>query len=154
MQKRQFHEDGQADHISPCFANKFDRGSGRAAGCEYVVDDDHAIGRGQRILVNFERTGAVLKFVFAPMHIAGKLAGLAKEYETAAQFIRKGSTQRESSRLDADDHRGLLRSHCLSPSTHGQAKSDGISENAEQIFERDAWRREVGHHDDFVPQCG
>ena len=51
LQKRQFHQDSKTDHVSPGFADQLDSGCCRATGREHVVDDDHAICRGQRTLV-------------------------------------------------------------------------------------------------------
>src|SRR5204862_7025201 len=81
----QFDDGGDADERGVESANEVRRGADGAAGGEQIVDDEHAIVRRQRVVVNLECVAAVFENVFVAASRVRQFVGLADRNGAGAE---------------------------------------------------------------------
>jgi len=87
FQEAQLDDTGRGDHVAAALAYQVDRRLHRAAGRDQVVENDHPLTRGNRVLLHLDRVGAVFEVVGIPHGPAGQLALLADHREAVAERV-------------------------------------------------------------------
>src|SRR5262245_46886925 len=101
-------EERQAKHLSPELLDKLARGARRTASRQQIVDDQNALSRVHRVVMDFERVGPVLEIVRRPRRFRRQLARLPNERKTCTDAVGDGRPEDKPAALDADDQVDLL----------------------------------------------
>src|SRR5207249_4981705 len=99
----QIDDEGTADDRTSGETEKLERGLGRAASGDQVVDEQHALTALYPIAVHLEPVGAILELVVLPEVLGGQLAAFPNRHETGAQSIGKRGADDEAARFDRGD---------------------------------------------------
>src|SRR3989442_1102820 len=75
----------------------------RSPGGEEIVDDEHALARGDGVLVHGQGVPPILQLVLDLDGLGGKLPQLADGDEARAELMSEGTAEDEAARLDTDD---------------------------------------------------
>lgn len=96
-------DEPKVDDGGTALLHQIDGGPSGTAGCEHVIDDHDSLIGIQSIDLDLETIGAVFEIVGDPMHLAGKLAGLAGGDEADTEALGGDHSCEETSGFDPDD---------------------------------------------------
>ncbi len=102
-QEAQFDQEGGPDDLAADGLDELDRGRGRAAGREHVVDDQDLRPLRERVGVRLDGVRAVLESVGRRLHRARELPLLADGDHARAEAVGDRRREEEAARLDAGD---------------------------------------------------
>src|SRR2546428_5893947 len=125
VEERELDDEAAADHAATAAPHQLDRGGGRAAGGEQVVDDEHAMVATDRVVVDLERVAAVLELVARGIGLERELAGLPHQHDAGAEAVRDRGADDEAARLDAE-HQVGAPTVALHEPVHGRPKGRTI----------------------------
>src|SRR5687767_7075257 len=103
VQEAELDHEGQPDDLGPEALDQADRGGGRPAGRQDVVDHEHPLVEGDRVAVQLEETRAVLQLVGLGLDFPWQLADLADRHEAGTQPVGHRRGDDEPASLDPDD---------------------------------------------------
>src|SRR5262245_29016104 len=139
----QVDDESSTNHVGTELAQQFDRGFGRAAGGDQVVDEEHRLARLQSILMDFDDVDAVFELVFLTDGLGRQLALLADRYEAAAQTVSDRAAEDEAARFNARHRLDSLIGKRRDQPLDAGAQAVGMAEQRGDVAKHDARLRIV-----------
>ena len=150
VEEVEFDQKRQADEIAADASDQPRRRPCRAARCEDVVYDQHAVTGAKRVLVNLEAVNAVLERVLLALGLRRELPRLANRDEAGIQPAGDRGAQDEAPALDADHVVDALTCIRGCERSHHFTKSVGVVQERRNVVEQNPRLREIGN----VPNLG
>src|SRR6266704_1096439 len=134
---------GDADHLAAEPLHQAGRGARGPAGGQYVVDDQHALARRDRVRVDLEGGGPVLEAVLLRLHGGGQFAGLADGHEAGSEVVGDRRGQDEPPGLDAEHAVDVAASEVDDRLIDHRREGDLVRQQRGDVLEDDALLREI-----------
>src|SRR5262249_58446630 len=110
---------------------------GGAAGGDQVIDQDHAVALGYRVLVHLHLVDAVFERISDGDALVGQLALLADRHEAGRYLVRDRAAEDEAARLDAGDLVDLASRPGLHQLVDRAAEGARIAQQRRDVAEHD-----------------
>src|SRR3954465_11022416 len=98
---RQVDDEAGGKNLRPHLPQQLDRGFGRAAGGDQIVDQDHLLAGRDRIAGHLHLVEPVFQAIGDPHRVMRQLAFLADRDEAGGQLMGDRAAENEAARLDA-----------------------------------------------------
>lgn len=145
LEKLEFDQEADADDLATEFLDQLNRGAGRPAGCEKIIDENDLLPRRHRITVDLHVRFPILEAVGHPGRIPGELALLSNGNESRPEAVRKRGPEDEPASIDSDDLVRFLSLQGFSKQLGGQPKQISIRKQRGDVLENDPGLREIVH---------